>query len=170
MKLAVTVYGGLLLCVALLMVAGEAIGPNFREFVRRTPRKNVRGDCSSVHRVFVVVHIPRQGLAACEPWASGCFFILSLVSHGVCMTDAARRDFLTFCMASGIFRFEDPDVRDSISGAIPGEGLRSMEIEPTSSSSFLTPTGSKSLSRFTIVQRRLPSFPPILPAKRELTP
>ena len=31
MKLAVTVYGGLLLCVAVLMIAGEAIGPNFRD-------------------------------------------------------------------------------------------------------------------------------------------
>jgi hypothetical protein len=31
MRLAVMVYGGLLICVAALMVAGEAIGPNFRE-------------------------------------------------------------------------------------------------------------------------------------------
>src|SRR5688572_15085098 len=57
------------------------------------------------------------------------FFILSFVSHGVCMTDAARRDFLTFCMASGTFQFEDPDLRDSISGAVARGGLRSIEIE-----------------------------------------
>jgi hypothetical protein len=65
-----------------------------------------------------------------RPLGLALLFILSLAPQALCMTDEERRDYLAFCMASGTFRFEDPGIRDSISGAVARGGSRSIELEP----------------------------------------